>query len=90
MHYIITWSIKPEHLNAVVERFTTADPQPEGGAKIAGRWHEMGTGKGFTLLEADDSVAVSKYALAWADLVDLKIVPVVDDEEIAKALGAGG
>ena len=55
-----------------------------------GRWHEMGTGKGYSLLEADDPVALSKYQLAWADLVDLKIVPVVGDEEIAKALGAGG
>ena len=50
----------------------------------------MGTGKGFSLLEADDPVALSKYQLAWADLVDLKIVPVVGDEEIETALGAGG
>ena len=86
---MVVWSIKPEHFSAVVERFTQADPQPEAGAKLLGRWHAMGTGKGFSLLEADDAVALSKYSLAWADLVDLKIVPVVGDEEIATALGAG-
>lgn len=90
MQYMVVWSIKPEHFGEVVERFSTADPQPEAGAKLLVRWHEMGTGKGFSLLEADDPVALTKYQLAWADLVDLKIVPVVGDEEIAKALGAGG
>ena len=38
------------------------------------------------LFETDDPVALSRYFLAWSDLVDLKVVPVVDDEEIAKAL----
>ena len=90
MQYIVVWSIKPENLEAVIERFTTADPQPEEGAKLLGRWHAMGTGKGFSLIEADDPVALSKYQVAWADLVDLTIVPVVGDEEMARALGGGG
>jgi hypothetical protein len=46
----------------------------------------MGTGRGVTLIEADDPIAVTKYALAWADLVDQKIVPVVGDAEVAVAL----
>lgn len=86
MKFMAVWSITPEQLPAVVKRFQQADPQPDPGAKLLGRWHEMGTGKGFTLLEATDPVALSKYQLAWADLVDIKIVPVVEDEEIAKAL----
>lgn len=90
MHYVVVWSIKPEQFEAVIERFATADPAPEAGTKLLGRWHEMGTGKGFSLIESDDPVSLSKYQLAWADLVDLKIVPVVGDEEIARALGAGG
>jgi hypothetical protein len=46
----------------------------------------MGTGKGFALLEVEDEVALAKFMVAWADLVDQKIAPVMGDEEMAKAL----
>jgi hypothetical protein len=46
----------------------------------------MATGKGYELFETDDPVALSKYLNAWSDLVDQKVVPVVDDDEVAKAL----
>ena len=34
----------------------------------------------------DDPVAVSKLAVAWADLVDQRTVAVVEDAQIAAAL----
>jgi hypothetical protein len=33
-----------------------------------------------------DPVAASRYTLAWADLIDLRVYPVIDDAQIAKAL----
>ena len=42
----------------------------------------------FALIEADDPVAISKFCVYWADLVDIKVVPVIDDGEMAQALGA--
>lgn len=51
-----------------------------------GRWHQMGGGDGFSLIEAEDPIAVSRYVLAWADLVDQQIYAVLDDAEIAQAL----
>ena len=41
---------------------------------------------GFTYRGADDPVAASREALAWSDLIDLEVYPVVDDATIAKAL----
>ena len=86
MKFMSVWNIKPENLNAAVERFTTDNPEPSPGVKLISRWHEMGTGKGFALLEVEDQVALAKFMVAWADLVDQKIVPVMGDEEMAKAL----
>jgi hypothetical protein len=80
------WSITSENLNAAVERFMNANPEPSPGVKLISRWHEMGTGKGFALLEVEDQVALAKFMVAWTDLVDRKIVPVMGDEEIAQAL----
>ena len=47
---------------------------------------KWGTGNGFSLVESDDPMAVSKLAIAWADLVDQKTVAVVEDAQIAAAL----
>lgn len=71
-------------MKAVVKRFQEADPKIPG-VKMT-RFHEMGTGRGFSLVESDDPVAVSKLALAWADLVDQKTIAVVGDAEVAAAL----
>ncbi|NNM06680.1 MAG: DUF3303 family protein [Gemmatimonadetes bacterium] len=86
MKYITRWSIKEENFAAAVERFTTNDPQAPEGVTMLGRWHQMGNGDGFSLIEADDPVALSKFILAWADLVDQEVYAVVEDAEIGKAL----
>jgi hypothetical protein len=84
MKYITTWTIRPENFAAVVKRFKEADPKIPG-VKMT-RFHEMGTGRGFSLTESDDPVAVAKMASAWADLVDQKTVAVLGDADIAAAL----
>ena len=85
MKYMVTFHIRPENFKATTKRFMEGEPTV-AGANIIGRWHEMGTGRGFALVESDDPVAVSKLAIAWADLVDQKTVAVVDDAQIAAAL----
>lgn len=84
MKYITQWTIRAENHEAVIKRFKEADPSVPG-VKMT-RFHEMGTGRGFSLVESDDPVAVSKMALAWADLVDQKTVAVLSDAEVAAAL----
>jgi hypothetical protein len=84
MKYITTWTIRPENIKAAIERFSKGDPKVPG-VKVT-RFHELGTGRGFSLVEADDPTAVARYAVAWSDLVDQKIVPVVGDAEVAAAL----
>ena len=86
MKYMCVWSIAPENMEAASKRFKEANPTPGSGVKLLNRWHEVGTGKGYGLLEADNPIELSKFFFAWADLVDQKVVPVVEDEEIAKAL----
>lgn len=86
MKYMSVYYIAPENIKNTIKRFKEADPKPGAGAKLLGRWHEVGTGKGFALLEADDPVALTRFLVQWADLVDQKVVPVVDDGELSKAL----
>ncbi|MFH1764494.1 MAG: DUF3303 family protein [Gemmatimonadota bacterium] len=86
MKYITKWSIKEENFAAAVERFATNPPKLPEGVTMHGRWHQMGSGDGFSLIESDDPIALSRYVLAWADLVDQEVFAVLDDSEIAQAL----
>ena len=81
MKYITRWHIKEHNMEAAVERFTQAPPELPEGLTMHGRWHEMATGRGFAFLETDDPVALSKYLLAWSDLVDQEVHPVVGDDK---------
>ncbi len=88
MLYMTRWSIKEENTPAVIKRFTSSPPALPPGVKMLGRWHEMGSGDGFALVEASDPIAVTRYILAWADLVDQKVYAVITDEGIGQALSA--
>jgi hypothetical protein len=85
MKFMTVWTIRPENMQACTRRFLEANPKIPGATLIS-RFHVLGSGMGFTYWEADDPVAASREALAWSDLIDLKVYPVVDDATIAKAL----
>ena len=42
--------------------------------------------KGFDLLESDTAAALTEFALMWSDLMELRIVPVVEDAELSQVL----
>jgi hypothetical protein len=44
-------------------------------------------GRGCVPCESDDLVALAKQNQSWADLAEYNLTPVIDDEEITKALG---
>jgi hypothetical protein len=39
------------------------------------------------LLEGDDAAALTHFALMWSDLLELRLVPVVEDAQFLEALG---
>ncbi len=86
MKYMTTWTIKPENVKAAIARFKETGGQAPAGVTMIGRWHEMGTGRGATVVESDDPVAVSKFSLAWADLLDQTTVAVIEDAQLAAAM----
>jgi Domain of unknown function (DUF3303) len=85
MVYMIVWSISRQNYKAAVARFKEDRALP-AGLKLKARWHAMGGGEGFSLVETEDPVALSKYVAEWADLVDVRVVPIVDDVQMAQAL----
>jgi hypothetical protein len=86
MKYMTTYSIPTENTKAAIDRFmSNSVPLPEG-LTLLGRWHCLGTGQGFALVETNNPTLVAKYNIAWSDLLELETTAVLDDAEIAQAL----
>lgn len=84
MKYMVTWKISPSNYKAAVKRFLkTGAPAPKG-MKTLGRWHTAGSTRGFHLVEGSDA-ALAEINAEWADLLDLQVVPVVEDDVAAAA-----
>jgi hypothetical protein len=88
MKFMITWKASPANYKAAVERFLKTGAPAPSGMKTIGRWHTAGSGRGFHLVEGSDA-ALAELNAEWADLLDLEVVPVVEDgvaSEIATKL----
>ena len=79
MKFMITWKASPPNYKAAVERFLkTGAPAPKG-LKTVGRWHTAGSSRGFHLVEGSDA-ALAEINAQWADILDLEVLPVVEDD----------
>jgi len=79
MKFMITWKASPANYKIAVKRFLkTGAPAPKG-LKTVGRWHSTGSTRGFHLVEGSDA-ALAEINAEWADLLELEVFPVVEDD----------
>jgi|AP12_2_1047962.scaffolds.fasta_scaffold16904_2 hypothetical protein len=84
MKFMVTWKIPPTFYKEAVARFLkTGAPLPPG-LKNLGRWHTT-TASGFLLVEGTED-AVLEHMAEWADLLELKVAPVLGDAETGAVL----
>jgi len=54
---------------------------------MTGRWHAVGGGRGLTICESDDPLAVASWAQQWNDLISFDVYLPLDDTSFGKLLG---
>jgi hypothetical protein len=88
MKFILSFSWKPntQTRDEGIARFRKTGGQPPAGVKLLGRWTRADFSGGFDLLESADSQALAEFALTWSDLMELTIVPVLEDQELSEVL----
>jgi len=88
MKFIMTFEWKPDTRTRAeaIARFRKTGGLPGKGAKLLGRWTRADFNGGYDLIESDDPQALAEFALMWSDLMQLSIVPVLEDAELAKVL----
>jgi hypothetical protein len=88
MKFMLTFTTTPDKAkrNEAIARFLKTGGQPPKGAKLLGRWTRLDFSQGYDLLESDDPKALTEFALAWNDVMQLEIVPVIEDQGLAEVL----
>jgi hypothetical protein len=92
MKFMLTFAIKPERKgrDEAIARFKQTGGQTPKGTKLLGRWTAADFSGGFVVLESDDVAALTENSLRWSDLMELKIVPVLEDAQLGEALARAG
>jgi hypothetical protein len=87
MAVMIVWKTVPGKYKPAIDAFLSkGGPVPAGG-KTLGRWHTPGSTLGWHLVDGD-MTAVAQHVAEWADLLEIEIYPVIEDEESGAALTA--
>jgi hypothetical protein len=80
--FMLTYRFEPETRNEAIARFKTTGGRTPKGAQLLGRWTTADLNGGFALLESYDIKALVEFTLGWSDLMELEIVPLIEDKEL--------
>lgn len=85
MKFMITFSIQPDAQKRAegIARFKTLGNQVPAGSKFIGRLTRADLSGGFVLLETQDPNSLAEFAYTWSDLMEIAVVPVLEDEGLA-------
>jgi uncharacterized protein DUF3303 len=86
MQFMITWRMPHGTYKEAIDRFLATGAPVTDGLKSLGRWHSVDHSVGFHLVETDDPALLLQHAAEWKDLLELSVVPVVDDAAAAGAI----
>jgi Protein of unknown function (DUF3303) len=86
MKFILTFTLPPETRDQAITRFLETGGQTPAGAKLLGRWTRLDLYGGVVLLESEDPKALTEFSHRWSDLLELTIVPVLEDQELVEVL----
>jgi len=82
MKFMLTYRVESETRNEAISRFKATGGRTPKGAQLLGRWTTADLNGGFALLESYDIKALVEFTLGWSDLMELEIVPLIEDQEL--------
>ena len=85
MKFMITWKISPGAYKPAIEQFLATKAPPPAGLETVGRWHAPGSNYGWHLVQGDVA-ALAQHTAEWADVCELEMTPVIEDDAAATSL----
>jgi len=84
MLFMSIYTFEPAKRNELIKRRMERGIALPQGVKVIGEWTDVGGGRGFLLIEAEDPKALMAGTLGWSDLMEIESVPVIQTEEVMK------
>ena len=88
MKFMVTWECHPEKRLDILKNWVSLGRKGRAdagrGVKIIGRWHSSADYTGVAICEAKDIKDLYRYLGRWNTVMDINVVPVLDDEESAR------
>ena len=88
MLFIFSWTHAPAVRDVTIKQFMATGGMPPAGIDMLSRYHNLDGSGGFAICQSTDAAALHSWALDWNFLMEIKIVPIMDDETISGVLGA--
>ena len=88
MLFLVHWISSPDTRDETFMRFKETGHNAPADVKIIQAVFAIHQHEGWTLVEANDPVAVGKFIHSWSDLNDHEVFPVVDEEGIRAIIGS--
>lgn len=84
MKFLMTfdWTPDEEDRAEAIARFQNTGGTPHEGITLLGRWTRADLSGGLALLETDDPGKLAAFAYEWNNIMELDIIPVLDDQEL--------
>jgi hypothetical protein len=86
MLFMSVYTYEPAQREEIVKRREEEGLSTPEGIKLTGQWSYASGGRVFTLFEADDPLVMAQWSNPWNNLGKLETFPVIDTEELIKAL----
>jgi hypothetical protein len=86
MLFIVRWTIPQVARKAAIQRFIETGGAPPAWVKMLARYHSADGEFGFAIAESDDAQALTRWTLAWNDLLPMDVRPAVNDEGLGAVL----
>ena len=92
MKFMVTFTLQPDTKKRTegISRFKKIGTKAPAGTKLIGRLTRADLSGGFVLLESEDAKALADFAYDWSDLMELSIVPVVEDQGLEAVFSGNG
>ena len=87
MLFMGIFTYEPEKRTEVIKRRAEKGPMVEG--KIIGEWGSIAGGLVYRVVEIDDPKAMLKAVMAWSDLGQTELIPIMTSEDAIKAISSG-
>jgi hypothetical protein len=87
MLFMVIEHFRNRNAKAVYARFREKGRMAPEGLTYVGSWIEANFDRCFQLIECDDARLLQDWILAWGDLADFEIVPVVPSKDTADIVG---